>query len=153
MNTKSEIFEVCIPNFEGDGIACKVPVTIPLEWDDELKLWLMGPEANRIVEDTKARHMGLLLPDQLKELRERYHYTQKEMGALFQVGEKSWTRWESGKHRPSRSINLLIRALYEGAISVDYLLKRAGQPSREQIEAGSSPDLARIYFSHLKVTV
>jgi len=79
----------------------------------------------------QARRIGLLLPAQLKELRERYDYTQKEMGELFQVGEKSWTRWESGRHRPSRSINLLIRALYEGQNLDHYLLKRAGKPACE----------------------
>ena len=134
MKTKNEIFEVCIPDAEGTGIAYKVPVTIQLEWDEELQQWLIGPEANRIIEDTKARHMGLLLPAQFKELRERYGYTQKQMGELFQVGEKSWTRWESGKHRPSRSNNLPIRALYDGAISINYLLKRAGKPVREESE-------------------
>ena len=78
-----------------------------------MKEWLLTPEAHQIIEETKARRMGLLLPAQMKELRERYKYSQKEMGELFQVGEKSWTRWESGKHRPSRSINLIIRALFE----------------------------------------
>ena len=109
-------------------------ITIPVkvEWDDEIKEWLLTPEAIRQIEDTKARHMGLLLPAQFKELRERYGYTQKQMGELFQVGEKSWTRWESGKHRPSRSNNLPIRALYDGEISINYLLKRAGKPVREE---------------------
>jgi hypothetical protein len=63
------------------------------------------------------------------------------MGELFQVGEKSWTRWESGKHRPSRSINLLIRALYEGEISIGYLLKRAGKQPRE-VAAAALPTLS-----------
>jgi transcriptional regulator with XRE-family HTH domain len=110
-------------------------VQIPLEWDEEVKQWLIGGAANEIIEDTKARHMGLLLPAQFKELRERYGYTQKQMGELFQVGEKSWTRWESGKHRPSRSNNLPIRALYDGEISINYLLKRAGKPPREEADS------------------
>jgi transcriptional regulator with XRE-family HTH domain len=78
--------------------------------------------------------MGLLLPAQFKKLRERYDYSQRQMGELFQMGEKSWTRWESGKHRPSRSINLLIRALYEGEISINYLLKRAGNLPKQKEE-------------------
>lgn len=134
MKTKCEPFEVLVPDLDGTGVAERVMVTIPLEWDEELNQWLLAPEAHRIIEDTKARHMGLLLPAQFKELRERYDYTQKEMGELFQVGEKSWTRWESGKHRPSRSISLLIRALYEGEVSINYLLKRAGKPAREESE-------------------
>jgi transcriptional regulator with XRE-family HTH domain len=156
MKTKTEEFEVCIPDLAGTGIAERVMVKIPLEWDEEVKQWLIGAEANQIIEDTKARHMGLLLPAQLKELRERYDYTQKEMGELFQVGEKSWTRWESGKHRPSRSINLLVRALYEGEISIDYLLKRAGKPQREAFRVPGSKNfagwLAEAFASSLATT-
>jgi DNA-binding XRE family transcriptional regulator len=132
MKTKNEQFEVLVPNLEGNGVAERVKVVAPMRWDEELQEWLLTPEAHEIIESTKARHMGLLLPAQLKELRERHDYTQKEMGELFQVGEKSWTRWESGKHRPSRSINLLIRALYEGEISLNYLLDRAGKPQQEE---------------------
>jgi transcriptional regulator with XRE-family HTH domain len=101
---------------------------------EEVKEWLLTPEAHEAIEATKARLIGLLLPEQFKELRQRYRYSQKEMGELFQVGEKSWTRWESGKQRPSRSINLLIRALYEGQVSVNYLLKLAGKPPRQESE-------------------
>jgi transcriptional regulator with XRE-family HTH domain len=134
MNIKNEEFEVLVPKADGTGIAEKVMVTAPVQWDDELQDWLMTSEAHQIIDDTKARHMGLLLPDQFRELRERYDYTQKEMGEIFQVGEKSWTRWESGKHRPSRSISLLVRALYEGELSINYLLKRAGKMPREERE-------------------
>jgi DNA-binding transcriptional regulator YiaG len=136
MKTKLEEFEVLVPKTDGSGVAEKVNVMVPVRWDEELQDWLMTPEAHEIIDHTKARLMGLLLPTQLKELRERYDYTQKEMGELFQVGEKSWTRWESGKHRPSRVINLLIRALYEGEVSINYLLERAGKhvkPESEQV--------------------
>jgi len=133
MRTKTEEFEVLVPNLEGTGIIERVKVPITLQWDEEVKEWLLTPEAHRIIEGTQARRMGLLLPEQFQELRERCDCTQKEMGELFQVGEKSWTRWESGKHRPSRSISLLIRALYDGELSVNYLLKRAGKkPSEEE---------------------
>ena len=98
-----------------------------------LQLDVSNAEAHKILEDTKARRMGLLLPEQFHELRERCESTQKEMGEIFQVGEKSWTRWETGKHRPSRSISLLVRALYDGELSVNYLLKRAGKALREQL--------------------
>ena len=137
MRTKKEAFEVLVPNLDGTGIADRVVVEIPLEWDEEMQQWLLTPEAHQIIEDTKARHMGLLLPAQFRELRERYGLSQKEMGELFQAGEKSWTRWETGKQRPSRMVSLLIRALYEGAISVNYLLQKAGKPpitTAEEVE-------------------
>ena len=120
MKIKEREFEVHVPKVDGSGIAEKIKVMVPVRWDEEVQAWLMTPEAHEIINNTKARLVGLLLPAQLKELRERYQYTQKEMGELFQVGEKSWTHWETGKQRASRSINLLIRALYEGEISLNY---------------------------------
>lgn len=125
-------FEILIPPLRGAGAGERFKVSVPLKWDSELGEWLLTPEAHEIIETAKARRTGLLLPTQFKELRERYQFSQKQMGEVFQVGEKSWTRWESGKHRPSRSMNLLIRALYDAEISIDYLLERAGKPIREE---------------------
>ncbi len=131
---QTQPFDVSIPDLSGEGIAEVVTIPIEMEWDEEIKEWLITPDGLRKVEDTKARGMGLLLPEQFRELRERHDCTQKEMGELFQVGEKSWTRWESGKHRPSRSISLLVRALYDGELSINYLVKRAGKTPREETE-------------------
>jgi DNA-binding XRE family transcriptional regulator len=47
--------------------------------------------------------------------------TQKELAELLQIGEKSWTRWETGREHPSRSINILICALNDGQIDLNYL--------------------------------
>jgi len=126
MKTKLEDFEILVPSLDGTTVQERVTVKIPLVWDEELEQWVLSEEAHHIIDNTKARHMGLLLPAGLKGLRERLRLTQKEMGELLQAGEKSWTRWESGRHRPSRSINLLIRALDDGMIPVEYLRKLAG---------------------------
>jgi DNA-binding transcriptional regulator YiaG len=134
MKTKIEEFEVLIPSLDGKGIEQRVKVPITLEWDEEVQQWLVTPESHELIDNTKARLTGLLAPAQFKELRKRYGFSQKEMGELFQAGEKSWTRWESDKQRPSRSINLLIRALYDGEISINYLLKRAGKPPMKTAE-------------------
>lgn len=134
MKIKHEEFEVLVPDIDGTAIVERVKVTAPVTWDEDLKQWLLTPEAHRILEDTKARRMGLLLPEQFKELRQRYGYSQKEMGELFQVGGKSWTRWETGKHRPSRSISLLVRAVYEDELSLDYLCRRAGKKRSKEAE-------------------
>lgn len=138
MKTKFKDYEVLVPNLDGTEVAERVNVKIPLEWDEELEVWVLTPEAHRIIEDTKARHMGLLLPVEFKELRERFKLSQKEMGELFQAGEKSWTRWETGKQRPSRMVSLLVRSLYEGEISINYLLKKAGKPMTE-VSSAQSP--------------
>jgi len=128
---ETQPFEVTIPDLSGEKVERVITIQVPMEWDDEVKEWLMTKEGLRLVEDTEARAMGLILPEQMKSLRDRLGYTQKQMGELFQVGGKSWTRWETGRHRPSRVISLLIRALSDGEISIDYLLERAGKKTHE----------------------
>jgi transcriptional regulator with XRE-family HTH domain len=141
MNAELRDFEVIIPTVDGKSVADRVTVSVPMIWDEELQTYLLTPQAHEIIDDTKARHMGLLLPSQLRQLRERLNLTQKEIGELLQVGEKSWSRWESGKHRPSRSVNLLMRALYDGELSVEYLERAtSSRPSWDLIAYYSFTD-------------
>lgn len=100
-----------------------------MEWDSDINEWVLSAEAESLIEDTKARHMGLLLPSELHALRLRHGLSQKAIGDLLQIGAKSWTRWETGKQRPSRSINLLLCALNSGLISPQQL-GELGSPKR-----------------------
>lgn len=54
-NTKLEEFEVFIR--DKSGIAESVKVSVPVRWDEELKDWLLTPEAHEIIENTKAQRM------------------------------------------------------------------------------------------------
>ena len=47
--------------------------------------------------------------------------TQPQISELLQIGEKTWTRWETGRERPSRSINVLLFALNDGKLDAAYL--------------------------------
>jgi DNA-binding transcriptional regulator YiaG len=126
VNQELRDIEVLIPSTDGRSVIEKIMVPVPMIWNEDLGEFLLTPEAHEIIESTKARYMGLLLPNQLLELRERLSLTQREIGQLLQIGEKSWSRWEGGKQRPSRSANLLLRALYDGQISVEYLAHISG---------------------------
>jgi DNA-binding transcriptional regulator YiaG len=121
MKTKIESIEVSIPTADGTGVAERVQVQVPLRWDAELNEWLLTENAHQIIDDTKARHMGLISPAEIKEMRLQFRLTQREIGSLLQVGEKSYTRWETGRSRPSRSLNVLLCALRDGRLSVPYL--------------------------------
>lgn len=149
MKTKIQEFEVLVPNVEGTEVAERVKVQIPVQYDEELGEWILTPEAHEIIDGTKARHMGLLLPEQFKALRKKLGFSQREMGELFQVGEKSWTRWESGNQRPSRSISLLIKAVHDGEISVNYLLKQAGKEPVAETQAEVNPWIGMLYNQYV----
>ena len=101
-----------------------------MEWDAEIQEWLMTEEGLQKVEETKARHMGLMLPSEIHALRQRLNLSQKEISEALQIGEKTWSPWENGRLRPSRSINLLLRALNDGKITIDYL-KTAARSSAQ----------------------
>src|SRR5436190_21980164 len=121
MKTKIGNIEVRVPNVDGTGVAERVRVEVPMKWDPELNEWLLTEDAHQIIDDTKARHMGLISAVDLKEMRIRLRLTQRQIGALLQVGEKSYTRWETGRARPSRSLNVLLCAVRDGRLSVPYL--------------------------------
>jgi DNA-binding transcriptional regulator YiaG len=113
--------DVLIPTLDGSGVAETIKVKVPA-WRDpkDGEIYLDG-EALRILDQTKARHLGLLKPEQIKALRERLGLKQREISELLQIGEKTWTRWETGRERPLRSINVVLWALLDGKIDVAYL--------------------------------
>lgn len=136
MKTNTQTFAIQIPDANGERAERVVSIDVPVRWDEMIDEWVLTAEAHEMIDNRKALEMGLLSPEQLRALRVRLDLNQKQMGQLFQVGEKSWNRWESGKHRPTRSINLLIRALHDGEISVRYLRGRAGMPVADAPVAG-----------------
>ena len=118
---KMRPFDVHVPNLDGDGIAETIRIEVPVRVDAESGEEILTPDAHELIEKTKARRMGLMLPDEIRELRERFNLTQEQISELLQIGAKTYTRWESGRARPSRSLNLLLCALRDGALSLEYL--------------------------------
>lgn len=114
-------FEVVIPSIDGSEVVDRIQVKIPVTRDSETGETLLTPEAHDKIEQTQARHMGLISPAELKMIRQRFGLTQRQLGNLLQVGEKSYTRWETGRARPSRSLNVLLCALRDGRLPIPYL--------------------------------
>jgi DNA-binding transcriptional regulator YiaG len=113
---------VYIPTPDGKSIAETITVKVPALKDPATgEVYLTG-EALEIMDKAKARLMGVLLPTEIKELRSRTGMTQREMSNLLGIGEKTYTRWESGRERPSQSLNRLLVALWEGRLSIGDLL-------------------------------
>lgn len=125
---------VHIPTLDGTGIAETIPVKV-MAWRDRKDGEIyFDTEAAAVLDKVKARHMGLLTPEQIKALRRRLGLTQPQISELLQIGEKTWTRWETGRDRPSRSINVLLFALNDGKLDVAYL--RSVARRRQEWAAG-----------------
>ncbi len=117
---------VSIPHADGQGIAqtLKVPVKAWQDPDDG-EIYL-DAAAMKKLDDVRARHMGIMLPDEIQELRGYLGLTQADISRLLQIGEKTWTRWENGRSRPTHGYNLILNALADGRIDQNYLELRAG---------------------------
>lgn len=120
---------VAIPTSDGERVAEHIEVKVPMRWDAGLGEWLMNAEAMEAIENARYRHMGLMLPSEMLALRERLGLTQKQMSTLLRVGDKSWTRWESGVQRQSQSINLLLKLLDAGIVTPTQLMQLGAEPT------------------------
>lgn len=110
-----------IPTLDGTGLAETIKVKVPAWRDPKDGEVYLETEATALLDKAKARYMGLLTPEQIRALRERLGLTQKQISGLLQIGDKTWTRWETGRERPFRSINVLLNALSDGKIDLTYL--------------------------------
>jgi DNA-binding transcriptional regulator YiaG len=118
-NTELIDFEVQIPNLEGDGIAEVHSIKVHARRSGNE--WILTDEALDQIEQTQARYMGLMTPQEIKELRTRIQFTQRQMSELIQAGEKSYTRWETGRVRLSRLVNIVLCAIRDGFLPLPYL--------------------------------
>jgi len=121
MSEKIITIDIPIPTSDGKSIAYTIPVEVSARFDEELQDYVLSGSAMAEIDRVKARHMGLLSPEEMKDLRTRLGLTQKQIAELLQIGAKSWSRWENGRERPSRSMNILIRALNDGKVDMNYL--------------------------------
>ncbi len=113
--------DVHIPSLDGKSVDRIEKAKVLAIFDEDYKDYLLDEEALAEIERVKARHMGLMSPEEIKALRTRLGVTQKQIVELLQIGKKSWSRWETGRERPSRSMNILIRSLNDGKMDLNYL--------------------------------
>lgn len=68
------------------------------------------------------------LPEKLKELREKYHYSQKDVAAKLHISPSIVSGYETGERTPSTEKLLALSYLYH--CSTDYLLgKKTNHPN------------------------
>ena len=72
---------------------------------------LLSPALSRALEELSIQRQGLLLPTKIKAIREKLGLTQTAMAERLGIGEKTYTRWESGRSIQNRSSDNLIRLM------------------------------------------
>ncbi len=118
--------KISIPALDGKTVAEVIEIKVPCLENAATGEEFLESEAMNLMDQAKARYMGLMLPAQIKQLRVSLGLTQKEMCDLLQIGDKSYSRWETGKDRQSRLTNLLLQAIADGKVTPGYLKSKQG---------------------------
>lgn len=68
-------------------------------------------DLNKKLEDLSMIRLGLLLPNQIFEIRNNLKISQKDMAKKIGVDEKLYIRWETGKSIQPKDIDDKIRSI------------------------------------------
>ncbi len=79
------------------------------------------------------------LPEKLKNLRQKYGYSQKDVAEKLELSTSVVSAYETGERTPSTEILLSISYLYN--VSTDYLLGRANKQPSTLIDASGLTDI------------
>ena len=79
-------------------------------------------QIHRNINRAKAEAENLLLPEQIKEIREGLGLTQEQAAMKIGGGKNSFSRYESGDVLPSRSMSNLLRVLKDDPSKLDKIL-------------------------------
>jgi len=91
-------------------------------FEDDLSGEVFIPaEELRKVDEVKAEYAGIMLPEEIKSLRKRYGKSQEDMCAILDLGNRTWTRWESGAVVPNASMCKTLFLLRDGKITLEDL--------------------------------
>jgi DNA-binding transcriptional regulator YiaG len=125
--------------------------TIQVEVYENFGQEFLTPESSELIERARARHMGFLHGKDIRDLRKRLNLTQDELSTLLDCGEKSLSRWESGRGLPSGIVNKLLRLLDESYLSPASLAAVSGpRPSwtlAERFQSRRSSNVNQCDFS------
>jgi HTH-type transcriptional regulator/antitoxin MqsA len=67
--------------------------------------------SDRMLNKLKARHEGLLEPDEIKRIRKKLDLTQTVAGEIIGGGPRAFQKYETGELLPSRAISSALRLL------------------------------------------
>lgn len=99
---------------------------------------MLPKELDRKLQELSMQRQGFLPPRKIKAIREKLGLTQTVMAERLGVGEKTYTRWESGRSIQNKSSDNLIR-----------LMDRAPEQFAV-IEAQRNPDRSKKIVGYFK---
>lgn len=104
---------------------------------------LIPHELDKALDRERYRRMGLLPPEDIRRVREKTGLSAVDMSHLLGIGEKTYTRWESGRSFQTRASDTLIR-LIDNHAEMFVLVDAERSPARERLVEQYFADLDRL---------
>ncbi len=120
----------------GDEVVKVRAENVPVEKCDACGEVFSGPAAAKVRHEAICRAAGLLAPSEIKEIRERFGWTQQHLADLTAFGIATVSRWERGRLLQNRSNNKVLVALRDCPPFREYLEGLLAAKTRKQ-EPGS----------------
>jgi putative zinc finger/helix-turn-helix YgiT family protein len=95
-----------------------------------------------------CRMLGLITPDEIREIRERHGLTKTEFARITKFGESSISRWERGRLLPNASNSTYLKILQHDPQTVQWLVKASADLAHNTV-AEPDPTARRCRFPSL----
>ena len=124
----------------GDS-AVDVEVELPVRVCGDCGFEFLDEEGERLKHEAVCKHLGVLSPQEVRDIRKRHGMTRAAFAAMTGLGEATLGRWETGagiqSHANDRYLRLLAQS--DGMSRLSSLLRsmRHAEEARATEEAGS----------------
>lgn len=97
--------------YGADDSAVTLRVELPVRRCMDCEFSFVDHEGERLRHAAVCRHLGLLTPAELREIRERYGMTRAAFAEATGLGEATLGRWETGAVVQNRANDLYLRLI------------------------------------------
>ena len=98
--------------------------------------------AEQLRHEAVCHHLGLMTPNEVKNLRQKYTYSQSEFSRVTRIGEASLSRWETGQLTQNAAYDQLLYLL-TFSDNLERLRERAQQRETRGASASSRESASR----------
>lgn len=107
----------------------EIVATVPVDRCNDCGEEVLGHGAEAIRHEAVCRHLGVLTPLEIRELRRSLGLSRDQLATLTAIGSASIARWESGTHIQNAAMDRYLRLL--SLPDVVARLKGGGLPTEE----------------------
>ncbi len=109
LEERTGVFEMAVPDNIPGGV-----IQIPnAQWQgcSTCNEEIIPDELSQAIQQERLKRLGLLSPDEIKQIRAKTGLSAVEMAQILGAGDKSYTRWENGKSIQNKSTDTLLRVV------------------------------------------